>query len=125
MVEDKLPHESFQSEDKITLAFFSYQFAAYVNLVSIERHGKDIEIQYRFVRPTNKIQTAHLALIPLGKLPVGEYRVSIKQVPMVQELIDGGYKPIEPQYLREDWGRRFVCQPFSFSIVGGAGEKDE
>jgi len=102
----------YQSSARKTAAvFFSHPSAYRVQLEHVERRGKIIDIHYRFVPHFSSESTFHYALIPLGKLPAGEYRVQIQQLPMEQKYIDAGFKPVGPVELR-----RIVCKPFSFIV---------
>jgi hypothetical protein len=116
------PQRSFTPNDEISIVFFSYECGSLVEIQSVERHGNNIEIHYRLVRPINKILAAHLALIPLGQLPAGEYRVETIQSPMGQQQLDGSYTSLkpDPRYVKHDadLGRRFVSGPFSFKVEG-------
>lgn len=110
-VSGQRPSESFPNDSNVTLIFFSYRCGQYVRLDGVERRGKTIEVKYRFVS-SNSDFTGHLALIPLGKLPVGKYRAEIIQLPGGKDStghITGG--------LPSTQAAQFVCQPFSFSIV--------
>ena len=106
------PRQSFSTKANISLVFFSHSFGQYVHLDSVERREKTAKIAYRFGPHETKQLTAHYALIPLGKLPVGNYRVEIVRLPLEQKYVDQGFKPVDSQ-----WNNRVVCQPFSFEIV--------
>jgi hypothetical protein len=120
LVNGEKPAESFELDTEISLAFFSYQTATYVHIQKVERRGNEIEIQYRFVGYGEKFVTAHLALIPLGKLLPGEYEVNMVQLPSrYQSLVDPSKSlPKSDHNLsrEKELGRRFVSQPFSFSV---------
>ena len=75
--------------------FFSYQCGDLVEIRQVVRHGKQIEIRYRLVRPVEKTNPAHLALIPVGKLPVGKYHVAMVQEPTGRQLLNGRYESLE------------------------------
>jgi hypothetical protein len=115
------PHESIVAGNKISIVFFSYQFANYVHLQRVERTGSTIDVRYRFVQPINRIQTVHIALIPLGRLLPGDYRVEMTAGPIGQELFDGRIESRKTDRrsasLVQEWHRRFVCQSFEFSVV--------
>ncbi len=112
LVKQKKPAQPFSSESDISIFFFSSSFGQYVHLDHVERRGKTIKIAYRFVPHETKQMTAHYALIPLGKLPIGKYRVDIVRLPLEQKYVEKGFKSVEPQ-----WESRVVCQPFSFTVA--------
>jgi len=106
------PQHSFPAGSEMSIVFFSYQAGSRVELVKVERRGETFEVHYRFFADGLTMSTSHLALIPLGSLPPGKYRVEIIQAPM-----SGRFPHSETGQIMEDWARQLVCQPFSFSIV--------
>lgn len=117
LVEKKQPRDSFPVGSEITVVFFSYQAGSYVHLRHVEQRGNVVEIEYRFVPHETCEVTEHLALVPLGKLPVGDVSVRIVLSPI-------GEPSLGPDFLREciEWGRRVVCRPFSFSVLADKSE---
>ena len=104
--------------------FYAPDPPSFLELVSVERTGKTIEIKYRALyykykagkespgeapSPSSRLVT----LIPLGKLPAGQYAVKITRVPYQPADRDKVARPIPPE-----WEDRIVCQPFSFTIGG-------
>jgi hypothetical protein len=120
LVKGAQPSESFPSGTPITLVFFSYQCGSYIQLEALERRAKSIDLQYRLIRPVNKIVTAHLALIPVGELLPGNYEVNTLQLPTGHQRLDLTYSPVDrndqlaPK--EEEFGRRFVSNPFKFAV---------
>ena len=112
LVENKPAQDSFPAGGEISVVFYSHQFGGYVHLDQIRRRNGLVEIKYRFVPHLETYLTEHVALIPLGNLPSGEYEVRIIQVPIEQKFVDYGVKPIN-----SEWERRIVCKSFSFSVV--------
>jgi hypothetical protein len=55
--------------------------------------------------------TETFALIPIGKLDVGEYRVEMRQMPREQKFVALGYDETD-----EDWSKKALCKPFSFAV---------
>jgi hypothetical protein len=106
------PAQSFSSNSQLSIFFFSYSFGQYVHLDHVKRRGKTIQIAYRFVPHQTKQLTAHFALIPLGKLAPGEYRVDIVRLPLDQTYIERGFKSVDPR-----WNAQVVCRPFSFTVT--------
>jgi hypothetical protein len=98
--------------DEITLVFFSEPISGtHNNLRAVERRGNDIEIQYQLEPYNEGHLTFDMALIPLGKMPVGEYRVKFRQLPIGKEFLQRGYKPIN-----EKWDQTLLCKPFTFRV---------
>ncbi len=112
LVKKQQPRQSFSADAEISVVFFSHSFDQYVHLDNVERRDKTIKIAYRFVPHETKQMTAHFALIPLGKLPVGKYRVDFVRLPLEQKYVDTGFRSVDSQ-----WNNRVVCLPFSFEIV--------
>ncbi len=100
-----------QSGRDAYLIFYSHPSSYYVQLKSVTRHGTSIDIEYAFVPHYTVESTAHFAMIPLGKLEAGEYQVRISQQPMKKKYMAAGFGPVS------GWeARRFICQPFSFTV---------
>lgn len=112
--------ESLPSDMEVSLVFFSTPFSYYVHLQSVERRGDVITIKYAFVPHKTKELTAHFAIIPMGKLPVGKWQVKIVQLPMAQEYKAAGFKPVDSKTARE-----IVCAPFVFETVLPNGVKPD
>lgn len=112
IVEGEEPRKEFTDGDEISVVFFSYQFGDYVHLHKVERQYRNIEIRYRFFPHESAYTTEHLALIPLGKLPAGKYRINIVRSPREQRMLDIGYRPVSNAS-----ARRVVCSSSSFSVV--------
>ncbi|MCI0333495.1 MAG: hypothetical protein L0228_09760, partial [Planctomycetes bacterium] len=112
LVEGKKPRQSFPHNSNIYVAFFSYQSHPYVRLHKVERQGVTINVRWRFVPHETEETTEHFALIPLGKLPSGQYRVNIIRSPMEKKFADRSFRE-----LREEVARRVVCGSFSFAVL--------
>jgi len=94
-----------------TILFFSHPCNYFVHLQRVTRRGNVIHIAYQFVPHKSPLPTVHFALIPLGKLPPGDYQVEISQIPLDQQYIDGGFLPVT-----DAMAKRLVCRSFSFRI---------
>ena len=53
----------------------------------------------------------HFALIPLGKMSLGEIEIKIVQLPMEKRFVDAGFKPVDASI-----EARTVCGSFKFRI---------
>jgi hypothetical protein len=106
--------ERFLSGSSMTVVFFAHPTAGYVHLHAVEVAGTDVTIKYRIVPHRTKESTTHFALIPLGKLPAGEYRVRMVLLPPPEEAGKRA-RPFDPGIAARD-----VCGDFTF-LVGGDG----
>jgi len=87
------PRPSFHTTDDLSVVFFSHASPLYVHLESVRRGNNEIEVRYRYVSHEQSWITDHFALIPLGKLPAGKYRIKIVQSPMDATLLAKGNRP--------------------------------
>lgn len=107
--------ERLPANDDVTVVFFSEPISRYpVQIRQVQRDGKEIEIQYELVPDLNKGSHINFALIPLGKLEVGEYHVQMRQLPRKLEPaeIQLGFESPD-----EEWSRDFLCKPFKFMVT--------
>jgi len=112
LVRNMKPQQTVAIGSEVSLVFFSYESIAYVHLHTVERQGRVINIRYRFVPHETMEVTEHLALIPLGKLPSGKYRVNVIQAPMDRKYVGSRFPPVS-----DEVARRIVCRSFSFSVA--------
>lgn len=98
--------------EDVHAVFFSYATAYKVRLGSVVRNGNTFSITYQFVPQHSYDVSRTLALVPLGKLPVGEYQVRIIQDPLEQKYLDAGFKPV-PVSVAE----LLVSTSFTFRII--------
>jgi len=112
LANNQQPRQTFSDNAQVFVFFFSHSFGEYVHLDNVERRDKTVKIAYRFVPHATKQLTAHYAVIPIGKLPVGKYRVDFVRLPLEQKYVDKGFKSVDSQ-----WNNRVVCLPFSFEVV--------
>jgi hypothetical protein len=93
LVQGKPPRPSFHTTDDISVVFFSHASPMYVHLESVRRANNEIEVRYRYVSHEESWITDHFAIIPLGRLPTGKYRIKIVQSPMDATLLAKGHRP--------------------------------
>ena len=98
--------------DQITLVIYSYPCSYFFRLMQVERDENVITVRYQFEPHYSPESTIHFALIPLGKLPIGDYKVEMEQVPMDKKWQDAGF--LRVHNVRE---RQLVSLPFSFSVA--------
>ncbi len=111
-VEGAMPRKNFSPDKEITIVFFSELAGGRFQIRQIERKFDHIEIRYQLEPGIVQSGRINLALIPLGKLPIGEYHVEMRQLPREQKFIEWGIKPLDLE-----WSRRFLCKPFSFTVT--------
>jgi hypothetical protein len=115
LVEGKKARESLPQNRDIHVVFFSYSNKPYVHLEKVERQGNVVNVHWRFVPHETEETTEHFALIPLGKLPSGKYRVNV-----IRSSMDAGNLL---QRVRDEVVRRIVCQSFSFTVTAQGASK--
>jgi hypothetical protein len=101
-----------QVNQKTWIVFFSRDSGQYVHLRDVQRQDKQFTVRYRFVPHDSKEMTRHFALIPLGNLPAGSYRVSIAKSPMEQRYVDAKFQPVPESFVS-----KIVCKPFEFVVT--------
>jgi hypothetical protein len=114
LVDEKQSKDSFPTDAEITLVFFSHPAVPNCRIDRVERRDDLIQIFYRLdpgIEQIIHVSTTHFALIPLGKLPAGKYRVETIQAPMSKELSIQGSKEVPPKQ-----ASRIVCKSFSFTV---------
>jgi hypothetical protein len=82
---------------EVSLVFFARQAPESVHLEKVTRCEGNVEISYRLASRDTFVKSEHFALIPLGKLPAGTYKVDITTE-------------------RKRPATRSVCRPFSFTV---------
>lgn len=93
---------------ELSLVFYSLSFGRYVHIKSVERLDRTITVKYRFLSHATTEATVHFAIIPVGKLPPDEFRVSMRQLP--PKNINGATASYVPN------PEKFVSSSFSFRI---------
>jgi hypothetical protein len=102
----------FPAGKELSAVFFAYQSPFYVHLDKVERKDFAIRIGYRFIPHQSGETTEHFALIPLGKLPLGNYSVRVEQRLMEKKFTDMGFT--EPSMSA---GQQLVCRTFHFVVA--------
>ena len=102
--------KTYAVDDELTLVFFTYSASYYVRLKEVQRSGSEIKVRYQFEPHASVETTVHFALIPLGKLPAGDYRVDFEQIPMDQKYSDAGFALVPHSAVD------LVSRPFSFEV---------
>jgi len=112
LVEKEKPKLRFQADSQMSLVFFAHPSSFYVQLNAVNRKGTEITIRYQFVPHESADSTAHLAIIPLGKLLPEEYSVHIEKVSMENRFAEAGW--ISPDAKAS---QQLISQPFSFVVT--------
>jgi hypothetical protein len=111
LVDRQKPRETFLTNSKITLVFFSKVFGYYVHLDKVEQRGTKITLKYSFVPHRETIGSSHFALIPLGELAAGEWNVEIEPSPWPETPEFAAYRAPGTE-----WNSSIVCRSFSFVV---------
>jgi len=111
LVKGQKPRESFPANSKLSIVFFSRAFEYYVHLDKVERRTSTITIRYFFVPHHTQVMTAHFALIPLGEVPPGEWKVETVRSPIPPSPKLAGMAP--PPAAADSIT---ICRPFSFVV---------
>jgi hypothetical protein len=110
-VDKKKPRATFPAGSDVSVVFFTHETRPYVHLQKADRQGNKINVHWRFVPHETEDMTIHVALIPLGKIPSGKYRVNVIRSEMPKKYIDLGFRPTSDKV-----ARRIVCRSFSFTV---------
>lgn len=112
LADGKPPRTSFRSDEELHVLFSSRLCYAYVHLDSVQRFKSNIEIRDSFVPHEESVMTEHFALIPLGRLPRGKYRIDIIRSPVSPELIAQGFVPTSDSVADST-----VCKSSEFEVT--------
>lgn len=104
------PQTEFSDDADTSIVFFTRPAAVYVHLDRVERKGDEVTISYHFVQHLEKITSCHIALIPLGKLPPGTFKVDLVRLP------DAFASTFSAPNLAKDFESRVVCKSFEFKV---------
>jgi hypothetical protein len=90
------PRRVFPPNSELSIVLYAHCSGRYIWIRRIWRAGGMIRIQYSPMTHETAEATVHLALIPLGKLPEGVYRVKVQEMPTFDpegSLIEGMSAP--------------------------------
>jgi hypothetical protein len=112
VVNGKEPQQHFPTGKELSIVFYSRPMQPGVRLENVSRTGEHFEIRYLLISHGNLSIAPCLALIPVGKLPSGKYRVDMKRcLENEAKFSERGFPPVEV-----GWEKDYVCQPFSFVV---------
>jgi len=103
------PSNKFVEGSELSLVFFCHGLGRSCHIQNVKRKSNTVHITYHFYPRGTENLTAQVALIPLGKLPAGEYKVKFKQIALDKKL---GIPPLVGVDTTLS-----VCQSFSFSVL--------
>jgi len=106
---------SISTNAEATLFFYGALNGQYLQLKKVYIEKRQMILQFQLVPHMTMEMTQHFALIPLGKLPIGNYTVTIKQV-LTEKEINNPNPMMDASYFqkkRKEW----VCQDFQFAVV--------
>jgi len=103
---------NFTADEAMSLFFFARGRHEHVYLRKVERMPGKICIQYQFVPYLIGPQTTiHFAMIPIGKLPIGEMKVEMIGLPMEKQPYNSTYK-----LPSQDLGSQIVSPSFQIIV---------
>ncbi len=115
MEQDQMPSQVFPMDTEVSLFFFTRKSSRHIYLKDVRLSKETVTIHYYFAQAsTTGIQTMsstrYLALIPLGRLPVGSYTVNIV------EVLKEGKHGMHYRSVSKELAEKLICKSFSFSI---------
>jgi hypothetical protein len=105
-------HEILPADKDLSLVFYAYSTSRYLRLDRVSRQGNQILIEYHYEAHNTLNMSTHFALIPLGKLAVGEFHIEIKQLPGTGPSWGPEFPPIAPEKIRQ-----LICDSTTFQVV--------
>lgn len=116
IVEGKKPTNEFATTDDITIVFFALR-ANGLRLFNASRTDDEITLHYGFLASGNLTSHWHLSLIPIGKLPPGEYKVKYLRSLTLEK--EAQKDPRISQFGNREAGgqEKVICGDFVFKIT--------
>jgi hypothetical protein len=107
LINNKRPANAFRTGVNISVVFFAEPVAPQLEILRVSRKGPRIELQYRWDKISER--AFNFALIPLGRLPLGQYYFETQQMPDL--------KLSEEKRARQaECSQNYLCQPFAFTV---------
>lgn len=108
---ERLPRNTVESNSPVSLVIYTRGTKEHVHLESVSRLGDKFTIRYR-LEPTHAQETGStIALIPVGKLEAGIYKVALERLPLEQKYTDRGFREPPREWINN------ICRSFSFSVT--------
>lgn len=112
IITGRKPRPAFLLQDhQISISFFTLYSGYYVHLTKVTRSQHTIEVRYEFIPHTSRELTQHFALIPMGKLPKGKFKVDVVSEPFAQRFIDKNWKEFD-----DEKKTRIISSSFEFDV---------
>jgi len=119
LVKGGTPRQHFPAGKELSLVFFSRSMQAGIRLESVTRTGEVFNISYALTSRAEQAMIWLLAIIPVGELRPGDYRVDLRRCRDKEpELNERGF-PLIPVGVEKD----LICQPFSFTVKADPASK--
>ncbi len=107
----KLKWNVLSTNGPVSLAFYTKGTHPYIHLEKVIKQGHAFTIKYRPIPQQTAMSRSTLALIPVGELPSGKYRVIVEQLPIAQEYVDRGFPQPQPELINS------ISDSFGFVVV--------
>ena len=102
------PDRWLPANTDLSLVFYSHMTGRYIWIKRIERNANAFTIKYQAVPHSTANVTMHFALIPIGKLSPGNFRVKFEEL-RSEGAAEKAYAPLRD-------ARRIVSDSFSFGV---------
>ncbi|HMP05934.1 MAG TPA: hypothetical protein PJ982_06250, partial [Lacipirellulaceae bacterium] len=113
-INKQAPPERLPADGEVCAVVYTYSSQPHVKLDRVERRGNVLQVHYLMIAHGHLSNPRHLWVIPLGKLPAGEYEVELIRGPQEREAKEANDPrfPLVPAGLEQ----KAVCRPFRFSV---------
>ena len=106
---------NFFVADDLNIIFYSYAMQPKIRLMSVERKDNSFLLQYGFALSleelSDRLVRPNVAIIPVGKLPIGTYDVAVEWNPQNKESFVRRNK-----FTNFDWISRLICRGLTFHV---------
>lgn len=113
LVKGEKPESAFYEDTELSIAFFARPAQPKVRLLRGERHGSVIKIYYGLISHGLGNLTWNLAMIPVGKLPPGEYQVELIRA----SDEEAKYRQRDLPAIESGKEEQIVCKRFQFAVT--------
>ncbi|BBO33404.1 hypothetical protein [Lacipirellula parvula] len=103
--------DAFTTEEELNIVFYALEYGSDVHLTNITRDKSEITLSYRFAPHFEANVSSNLAVIPLGKMPQGNYSVKLARQPLERK-----YQTLKVKNPSKKEASRVVCKPFRFTV---------
>jgi hypothetical protein len=110
LVQNEGPKDLFAVGADLSIVFFTGRSIRYIHLHDVNRNGNQIVVRYKFVPHQTLMESRHLALIPMCRLPEGKYDVIMERMPLEEQYAKAGWEDLPTTT------DGLVCKSFSFTV---------